>query len=114
MKRGVCSCCQRGGIPLLGSGLLVDHLVCGDSGPRCEGSGSEPECVLPDSPVDVVSALENMVRIFGSPVEMLKIKKSGDEFKADALRCARLALDGSSSRREKGVGDDCCDSAGGL
>ena len=44
---------------------------------------------------EVREALENMVRIFGSPAELLKIKKSGgDEFKLDALRVAREALEG--------------------
>ncbi len=47
------------------------------------------------SDLAVREALENMVRIFGSPAEMLKIKK--DEFKLDALRVAREALDGGAA-----------------
>lgn len=46
-KEGVCSFCQSV-IGLDGSGLVVDHLVGGVGGgaPRCEGVGSEPECVV--------------------------------------------------------------------
>jgi len=43
---------------------------------------------------EVREALENMVRIFGSPAELLKIKKN--EFKLDALRVAKQALEGDS------------------
>jgi phosphoenolpyruvate carboxylase len=50
--------------------------------------------VMSESEKKVREALENMVRIFGSPVELLRIKKQGgDEFKLDALRVAREALE---------------------
>lgn len=38
----------------------------------------------------LLGALENMVRIFGSPAELLKMR--GDEYKSDALKHAKEAI----------------------